>query len=297
MLFSTYESLVPQDTDGQLDSYLRGSNGALTLVTTGPAGGNANVLTRARDLSDDGSRVFFGSRENLTLDDADGRFDVFEWSNGITTRLSLGPIGGNGPQDIISAHVSGDGTAAVFQTAEQLVSEDMDTERDLYRRQGGVTTLMTPATDLTNSDYFAIMSKPSGDRLFLKTQEGLLSEDTDLRSDVYEFSAGAISLVSAGPTGGNGQFDVVLAPEISADGTHVVFATREALVSQDTDASLDIYDRSDGETNLVSTGPGGGNGAFDAELLSHQQSPSSGVSDDGRIFLLHLGGARGLRHG
>src|SRR5205823_5195512 len=50
----------------------------------------------------------------------------------------------------------------------------------------------------------------------------------------------------------------------SLDGSHVFFETGEHLVSGDTDGAADVYDRSGGTTTLVSTGPAGGNGAFDA---------------------------------
>jgi hypothetical protein len=55
----------------------------------------------------------------------------------------------------------------------------------------------------------------------------------------------------------------------SGDGRHVYFATSEALSSADTDSGIDLYDRHDGATSLVSApedgAPGGGDGgAFDA---------------------------------
>src|SRR6185295_15321754 len=64
-------------------------------------------------------------------------------------------------------------------------------------------------------------------------------------------------------TGGNGVPAASYRGQ-SADGTRVFFTTTEALVSADTDASSDIYERSAGTTTLISTGPTGGNGAFNA---------------------------------
>ena len=71
--------------------------------------------------------------------------------------------------------------------------------------------------------------------------------------------------VSIGPTGGNGAFESNLVGA-SADGGRVFFVTGESLVSADTDVAQDLYERSGGQTTLVSTGPAGGNGAFDALL-------------------------------
>ena len=53
---------------------------------------------------------------------------------------------------------------------------------------------------------------------------------------------------------------------MSADGAHVFFATREALVSADADTAQDVYERSGGQTTLISTGPAGGNGDINAQF-------------------------------
>ena len=81
-------------------------------------------------------------------------------------------------------------------------------------------------------------------------------------NDVYERSGGQTTLISTGPAGGNGAFDPSF-EDVSADGAHVLFSTDEALVSADTDTQIDLYERSGGQTTLISTGPAGGNGAFE----------------------------------
>jgi hypothetical protein len=69
------------------------------------------------------------------------------------------------------------------------------------------------------------------------------------------------TLVSPGPTGGNGTFDALFRG-VSANGSRVFFQTAEQLVSGDTDGSTDVYERAGGQTTLLSTGPTGGNSAF-----------------------------------
>ena len=65
--------------------------------------------------------------------------------------------------------------------------------------------------------------------------------------------------------------------------------TSEALVDADTDTRFDVYERSGGQTTLVSTGPAGGNGAFDAIF--------AGASADGtRAFFVTAGVAGERRH-
>src|SRR5688500_6973394 len=53
----------------------------------------------------------------------------------------------------------------------------------------------------------------------------------------------------------------------SADGTRVFFSTEAKLVSTDTDAEADVYERAGGQTTLVSTGSEGGNDAVLSEFV------------------------------
>ena len=90
-----------------------------------------------------------------------------------------------------------------------------------------------------------------------------MAADTDDATDLYERSGGTTTLISTGPSGGNGAFDVFYG-DTSADGSRVLFVTSEQLVASDSDSAADVYERAGGATSLLSTGPAGGNGAFDA---------------------------------
>ena len=68
----------------------------------------------------------------------------------------------------------------------------------------------------------------------------------------------------------------------SDDGTRVFFNTAEPLVTADTDTRTDLYERSGGVTTLVSTGPTGGNGAFDAQFQDVVQGRPAGLLRDRR---------------
>jgi hypothetical protein len=66
-----------------------------------------------------------------------------------------------------------------------------------------------------------------------------------------------------GEVNGNGAFGAGF-EAASADAGRVFFETAERLVSADTDAAQDIYERSAETTTLISAGQVNGNGAFGA---------------------------------
>jgi hypothetical protein len=123
-------------------------------------------------------------------------------------------------------------------------------------------------------------STADGSRVFFQTNEQLVAADTDTRMDIYERAGTSTTLISTGPSGGNGAFNASFAAN-SADGGRVFFRTSEPLVASDTDTTQDLYERSGGTTTLLSTGPAGGNGAF--------QVIFNGISADGTRALFSTG--------
>lgn len=111
-----------------------------------------------------------------------------------------------------------------------------------------------------------------GARVYFTTKESLVSTDTDGRLDVYERFGTTTTLISTGPSGGNGSFDAFYNGN-SADGSRVFFTTSEVVTPADTDAQYDVYQRSGGGSTLISAGSIGGNGAFAAYF--------EGASSDG----------------
>jgi hypothetical protein len=179
----------------------------------------------------------------------------------VTELLSTGPAGGNGAFPASYRAVSRDGTRVFFETSEQLVGADTDVRVDVYERAGGTTTLVSTGPAGGNGGFDASLAGVSddGSHVFLATKERLTSADTDSQFDVYDRSGGTTTLVSTGPAGGNGATGAFF-DGASASGDRVFFHTREALVSADTDASVDVYEHGASGTARVSAG----NGALDA---------------------------------
>jgi RTX calcium-binding nonapeptide repeat (4 copies) len=277
VFFQTDEALVSADTDSRRDVYER-VDGQTTLISTGPDGGNGNFSADFADAVNDGTRVFFETGEALVSADSDLAWDVYERVDGQTTLVSTGPDGGNGDLDAWFEGASADGTHVLLGTPESLVSADTDTRDDIYERASGQTALVSTGPDGGNGNFDAYVDRASADgtRVIFETDEPLVSADTDARWDVYERADGQTALVSTGPDGGNGNFNVTF-ETASADGTRVFFETDEALVSADTDSRWDVYERVDGQTTLVSTGPDGGNGNFSADF-------ADATNDGTRVF-------------
>ncbi len=95
------------------------------------------------------------------------------------------------------------------------------------------------------------------------TKESLTGTDADSSIDLYERTGANTTLVSTGPAGGNGAFAMNYS-HTNATGTKVFFATNERLTADDNDTFQDVYERSGGQTTLLSKGTIGGNGAQDA---------------------------------
>jgi hypothetical protein len=207
VFFVTDEQLASSDTDSSRDLYER-SGGTTTQVTQGQINGNGafpvNFVTGA---SNDGSKVFFHTDEQLVSGDSDGALDVYERSGGTTTLVSQGQINGNG--DLFSgfAGASGDGSKVFFVSPEQLATTDADDSVDIYERAGGTTTQISQGQMNGNgtSDLFFTGASSDGSKVFFVTDEQLVSGDTDSDYDsennndydIYERSEGTTKLVSA----------------------------------------------------------------------------------------------------
>ena len=238
VFFITDESLVDGDSDSVRDVYERAS-GQTTLISRP---GNGPSMADFAGASSDGARVFFGTDESLVSGDEDSEWDVYERAGGQTALVSTGPAGGNGPLHVDFGGASSDGARVFFLTAESLVSDDEDSQWDIYERAGGQTTLVStgPAGDDApiGADFAGASS--DGTRVFLNTFEHLVSGDTDGSQDLYERAGGRTTLLSTGPAGGNGAFDVFF-EWASADGAKVFLNTAEPLMSSDKDMSNDVY--------------------------------------------------------
>ena len=177
------------------------------------------------------------------------------------------PPAETGPYDAYFAGTSAAGTPAFFESDEKLVAADTDGQFDVYQRSGTGTTLVSTGPSGGNGAFDVVLPRHIHRRrasLFRHRGEAGRG-DTDNTFDIYERSGGTTTLISTGPSGGNGTNDASFRG-ISDDGSRVFFETDESLLVGDTDTEQDVYERSGGSTTQVSTGPSGGNGSFFADF-------------------------------
>jgi hypothetical protein len=153
LFFTTTEALAAADEDASADIYAQAvSGGSQVLVSAGdptcsPCGSGA-APSRFNRASTDGERVFFTTDEALSPQDFDADDDIYARDLvGSTTTLSTPPPGLCPTSGCDATFVDASSAAdhVFFQTLERLVTEDVDSEADIYERAfdaglGGETT-------------------------------------------------------------------------------------------------------------------------------------------------------------
>jgi hypothetical protein len=164
LAFMSASSSLAADTDGGYGNLDAGSGTpdsevyeysaathALVCASCDPSGappvGNATLTYRAerggyvpRNLSADGSRLFFESPDPLIPGSANGHIKVFELATGTVYLLSSGTSTAND----YFGDASANGEDAFIVTASQLVPRDTDTLYDLYDVRAGATAEAPP---------------------------------------------------------------------------------------------------------------------------------------------------------
>jgi hypothetical protein len=121
------EAWVSADTDSAADVYVY-SHGVMHLASVRDDGANGPGDAGGRGASEDGSRIFFETADQIAPGDVDTNVDVYERIFDSTTDL----LATTGTSDSYFAGASKDGTAVVVRTADRLLPSDTDSREDLY---------------------------------------------------------------------------------------------------------------------------------------------------------------------
>jgi len=163
VLFLSSVEQLGYPNDGNAEAYLYGpppggSSPRLACVSCKPTGETADgpaslpgavangstAIYRPRTLSADGGRVFFNSGDRLSIQDTNGRPDVYEWEAAGKGSCTVAPgcvqliSGGRGPDGSTFLDAAADGSSAFLLTDESLVATDPGST-DVYvaREDGG----------------------------------------------------------------------------------------------------------------------------------------------------------------
>ena len=267
VFFQTSERLAATDTDSNTDVYQRSGGGYdAGLDQHRRHGERANNAT-FDGASDDGTKVFFTTNEQLAATDTDSSFDVYQRSGGVTTQVSTNTAGtANGGE---RRHLR----RRLERRLQGLLRDHRAAGRHRHRLElrrlralRRVTTQVSTNTAGTaNGANTAVLPRrlgADGSKVFFETDEQLAATDTDSSFDVYQRSGGVTTQVSTNTAGTANAANSAGFDGASSDGSKVFFETDEQLAASDTDSSLDVYQRSGGVTTQVSTNTAGtANGA------------------------------------
>jgi hypothetical protein len=247
---STAQQLTNEDTNAMGDLYRYDvSSGDLVLLTPRASASLADVTTDPVHLSSDGSRVYFWAVGAL-LDDVGAEPEAKNLYELDATGLHFVA---RRVKSVVQ--LADNGRYAVFSTVDPLVQGDTDENIDVYRFDatdgsyewvsvsptGGDPSLQAELgpDSLGNtaaSHPYRVVSN-DGEQIFFFTDEQLIPEDQNQRTDVYEWAGGELGLLSAGTPGIKAWY-IGSTP----DGSTGLFMTAATLVPRDSDGGdLDFY--------------------------------------------------------
>jgi hypothetical protein len=297
---SAASNLVPGDTNGVFDAFVRDLKGRTTTrvsVASDATEGNADSnFVGAPQFSADGRFVAFESfASNLVPGDTNGTLDVFvkDRTTGQTSRVSLASDGTEANDQSYYPAISADGRFVAFlSSASNLVAGDTNTCgsvipgscADIFvrDRQAGTTTRVSVASDGSQSDGGSESPAISADGRFVSFESfatNLVSGDSNGAFDVFvhDQQTGATTRVSVASDGAQGNSDS-RPSSISGDGRFVAFISYASnLVPGDSNNDTDVFvhDQQTGATSRSSVASDG------TQANSGSARPS--ISRDGRF--------------
>jgi Tol biopolymer transport system component len=219
---SDASNLVPGDTNGSTDVFLRdGQGNAVKRVSVDAAGAEADGSSFNPAVSADGRYVAFDSgASNLVAGDTNGESDVFvaDRGSGAITRVSVDARGGEANGDSLNASISADGRYVAFDSgASNLVPGDTNDRTDVFvfdRDSGAIRRVSVDAAGAEANEASTFPSI-SADGRYVAFQSGasnLVAGDTNATTDVFVADLGA-GVWTEGPPG-----DPVCSDGIDNDG-------------------------------------------------------------------------------
>ncbi len=265
VLFITYESLVPDDTNYDYDQYVFDrETGNYTRINIGSDGARValNEFYVAQNaLSDDGRYVVFSiSASSVVAEDTNEKQDVFvrDLLLGTTTRASVASEGTEANGSSGSASVSSDGRFVVFASeADNLVPDDQNRTQDIFVRDLllGTTERVSVNSEGQEGNSYSYSPLISGDGRCIAFASYSSNLAAGLTYSGNTFWHDRLTGTTQPVSGANGTYGAGYLSSISNDGRLVAFQSDSTnLVPDDTNWASDVFvcDMEHGVTRRVS---------------------------------------------
>jgi Tol biopolymer transport system component len=256
---SNANNLVPNDTNGGTDVFVRDTQTNTTIIASLDHQGNfANLASSLHpSISADGRYVAFESDAILTAGDTNFATDIYvrDLQTNTIHLISVASDGTQGDNNSNSPAISADGRYVAFRSvAYNLVPGDTNGVNDIFLRdrQTNTTTRISVATDGTQANYntgsWQCPLSISGDGryvVFESNASNLVDGDSNSSRDIFlrDTQTDATTILSVTPDWAVGNGDS-LCPSISADGRYVnFFSFASNLVANDTNSAPDVFVR------------------------------------------------------
>ncbi len=289
--FASYASLVPDDTNGDVDVFVHDRQTRKTSrVSVDSDGIQGNGSGTSPSISADGRFVAFnGFASNLVPDDTNGVGDVFvhDRQTRSIVRVSIDSNGVQGNLNSFGSSLSADGRFVAFASyASNLVPDDTNFEADVFVHdlQTRNTSRVSVDSDGIEANHYSFDASISADGRFVafaSWASNLVPDDSNQSQDVFVHDrlTRITTRVSVGPNGiqANGSSR---SPSLSADGRFVAFHSNASdLVPDDENGRSDVFvfDRQTTNTQRISVASNGLEANHDSYLFSVRS-----VSADGR---------------
>lgn len=270
-------NLVSGDTLGYDDIFVRDTlQGVTSRVSVGNGGSQSNNDSFFPSISGDGLDIAFASSAtNLVAQDTNGTRDIFvrNTRTSTTVRVSVSNTNEQANGSSNRPWMAAGGFHVVFESsANNLVSGDTNAFADIFLRDLSSITTQLVSVGISGAPANGVSSWPSVSRngrfvAFASSASNLVTGDTNGFADIFvrDMVLGTTRRVSVSTAGGQANSSSQ-SPEISADGTRVVFQSSATnLVPQNLNPRGHVYvhDLILGTTSRASVNSTGSEGNLD----------------------------------
>ena len=268
---SNAAGLVPGDTNGRYDVFLRDRQTGVTRLVSATAGGGVPNQGESVGVavSDDGTAVAFSSSTpNLVANDTNNLNDVFvrDMTTNTTQRQSVG-LAGEATGSSLSPQISGDGRFVAFESdADDIVPKDENVTTDVFVRDRFFGSIERVSVGPNGEEGQDSSSNPSMSRdgryvAFETDAEEFSPTDANISTDIYVRDRLArVTQRATEKQNGNEAFGDAVDSSISPEGRYVGWDTDTeefAAPGVDTNDDFDVYLKDMGAGFVSNTNVGG----------------------------------------